>query len=770
MKKYLLIFGLLFNTLIMNGQECISGNCYDGFGKIIYSNGHEYIGEFKNGDPNGYGESIYVNGDVYFGEYNNGLKHGYGVFKWKNGNYYFGKFKNGQKNGLGVKLEKKSTNSQLRYLINGWKDGELLKRSVKEINDKSGCLIGKCNDELKDGIYTKNNKIRIGNLNKAIVFEKFSHILYDIKIGEYDETNKLKKGIRNFNNNSFEFINKKSGTWNGYYYSNYSKNINLKTWLNDELIEELSINELKNKISSPPDLIISNLEFNDFNSNNLLEANEQATISFNIKNIGEGSAYGIIIQIDDKNNIHGLNYDRNKQINILKPQSVNIVTIPLSGSMSLATGESVFSILISEGNGFDADPINLSIPTQSFIPPDLEIVDFVFISDVGEMKLGEKVNLQFAIQNIGQGIAEDIQIKMIIPDNVFAADETNYSINKLNPGEKKLYDFSFFTNKRFSDDVLNITAKLSEKYDKYAKDKIMSVMMKEDISNALALKVESNISIDNVNIDRFSLNSNVDKNIPVNSKVNNRFAFIIGNEDYVSYQSGLQNEQNVDYAERDATIFKKYCLNTLGVKSENMIFITNATSAKMNQKIDLVTKIVSKLGNKAELIFYYAGHGLPDEITKEPYLIPVDVSSSYLNNAISLDDLYDKLSKTGAKRVIAFVDACFSGGARDNSLLVSRGVKINPKMTNISNNLVVFSASSETQSALPYNKENHGMFTFYILNKLKESSGKISLGELYDYISEEVSLNSLKINQTEQEPNVIFSPSIENKWRNWQLY
>ena len=62
----------------------------------------------------------------------------------------------------------------------------------------------------------------------------------------------------------------------------------------------------------------------------------------------------------------------------------------------------------------------------------------------------------------------------------------------------------FFTNKKFSNDVLNITAKLSEKYDKYAKDKVMSVMMKEDISNAISLKVESNNSIKDINIDRFS--------------------------------------------------------------------------------------------------------------------------------------------------------------------------------------------------------------------------------------------------------------------------
>tara|TARA_B100000767_G_scaffold5199_1_gene4928 strand:- start:583 stop:2373 length:1791 start_codon:yes stop_codon:yes gene_type:complete len=274
-----------------------------------------------------------------------------------------------------------------------------------------------------------------------------------------------------------------------------------------------------------------------------------------------------------------------------------------------------------------------------------------------------------------------------------------------------------------------------------------------------------------INTNKISVgNSEVDIDIPKNNKVKNRYAIIIGNENYSSFQKTLEKEQDVPFAVNDANTFKKYALETLGVEEKNLFFLENATSGQMNQTIDLVTKIVSKLGNKAELIFYYAGHGFPDELTKEPYLIPVDVSSSYLNNAISLDELYEKFSKTGAKKVLAFVDACFSGGARENSLLASRGVKINPKMTDISNNLVVFSASSETQSALPYNEENHGMFTFYLLKKIKESKGRITLGELFDYVSEEVSLNSLKINQKEQDPNVIFSPKIENKWRSWEIY
>ena len=172
----------------------------------------------------------------------------------------------------------------------------------------------------------------------------------------------------------------------------------------------VDISEINTDISSPPSLIVENIIFEDSNSNNLLEANEEATISFDLKNTGEGSAYSIDVLIEDSNNTQGLTYLKTKRINILNPKSTNTITIPVSASMDLATGTPSFNIKISEGNGFDIDPIGLTISSQSLIPPNLEIVDFVFSSDTGQMKLGEKVSLQFAIQNIGQGIAEDLSL------------------------------------------------------------------------------------------------------------------------------------------------------------------------------------------------------------------------------------------------------------------------------------------------------------------------------------------------------------------------
>ena len=100
-----------------------------------------------------------------------------------------------------------------------------------------------------------------------------------------------------------------------------------------------------------------------------------------------------------------------------------------------------------------------------------------------------------------------------------------------------------------------------------------------------------------------SVGCKVDVDIPSNYKVNNRYALIIGNEDYTSYQSGLSTEQNVEFAENDARIFKEYALRTLGVKDDNMYYLINATSGQMKQRIALVSSIIKQLGHKAELIF-----------------------------------------------------------------------------------------------------------------------------------------------------------------------
>ena len=266
-----------------------------------------------------------------------------------------------------------------------------------------------------------------------------------------------------------------------------------------------------------------------------------------------------------------------------------------------------------------------------------------------------------------------------------------------------------------------------------------------------------------------SFSSLLAKNIPVNKKIDNRYALIIGNEDYTSYQRGLDSEQDVDYAVNDAKIFKEFALKTLGVKEDNMFFHTDVAAVKMRREINKVQMIMEALGSKGELIIYYAGHGYPDELTKVPYLIPVDVSAVDLDFAYKLNDLYKTLAETNASKITIFLDACFTGGGRESGLMASRGVKVKPKEGTLNGNIVVFSASSKNQSALPYHKERHGIFTFHLLKILKEKEGDISYGDLYDRLKVDVNISCIKENSKQQEPQVNTSQKVINDWRNWKF-
>jgi hypothetical protein len=269
---------------------------------------------------------------------------------------------------------------------------------------------------------------------------------------------------------------------------------------------------------------------------------------------------------------------------------------------------------------------------------------------------------------------------------------------------------------------------------------------------------------------QFEKLSDIDQNIPSNNSVNlYRFALIIGNEDYSSHQVDLSSEINVDFARNDATAFKEYAINTLGIPEKNVIFLLDATTGQMNQGISKLNLIIKNTQGKAEVFVYYAGHGLPDEQTKEAYIMPVDVSGKNANEGIPLKILYSKLTEFPSKRITVFIDACFSGGARNSGLLAARGVKVKPKEGLLNGNLVVFSASSGEQSSLPLKGKYHGIFTYYLLKKIQETKGDINYDELSKSIIENVSLQSVLINDKEQSPQISVSSLIQTEWKNYNL-
>lgn len=258
--------------------------------------------------------------------------------------------------------------------------------------------------------------------------------------------------------------------------------------------------------------------------------------------------------------------------------------------------------------------------------------------------------------------------------------------------------------------------------------------------------------------------------IPVSTEVNrSSYALIIGNEDYKSHQPSLNYEQNVEYALNDARLFREICNKTLGVPAENIIYLENATYAKTKQAIEQIELICKHSKTKPSIFFYYSGHGLPEETTRIPHIIPVDVSGNNINFGISLPELYKSLTKYPVEKAIVVLDACFTGDARNSGLVSSRAVRVRPKENVLYSRILVFSASSSDQPSKSYKEKGHGLFTYYLTRKIIESNGNITLGELDEYIVGIVPVKSALINQCEQVPQTNVSNEILNEWKNWTL-
>ncbi|MBQ6065022.1 MAG: leucine-rich repeat protein [Prevotella sp.] len=260
------------------------------------------------------------------------------------------------------------------------------------------------------------------------------------------------------------------------------------------------------------------------------------------------------------------------------------------------------------------------------------------------------------------------------------------------------------------------------------------------------------------------IDNTLDVNIP-SASVNNSsaFAVIVGNERY-------SQVSNVDYAENDAKVFAEYCRKTLGIPQKNVRTYGNATYAGFVQAIKDVKEIAKAYNGQISVIFYYAGHGVPNESTKDAYLLPVDADGRQMETCYSVGRLYKELGEMGAKNVVVFMDACFSGAQRGEGMLASaRGVALKAKAEAPQGNMVVFTAATGDETAYPYKEKGHGMFTYFLLKKLQETKGDCTLGELGEYIQTNVSQQSVVINRKSQTPTIVPSEGMMDSWRGLKL-
>lgn len=280
-----------------------------------------------------------------------------------------------------------------------------------------------------------------------------------------------------------------------------------------------------------------------------------------------------------------------------------------------------------------------------------------------------------------------------------------------------------------------------------------------EVPGSPSSKGTQTISKNNITVGR----SDVDLNIPLVSRHNeNTFAVIIANENY-------QQEANVPFAHNDGQTFSEYCTKTLGIPSKNVHLVLDATLNNIRGEVGWMNRVARAYDGHAKFIFYYAGHGIPDERTKDAYLLPTDGYGSDVLTGYKIERLYEQLANLPAESVLVFMDACFSGSQRGDAMLAStRGVAIKTKSEIPEGRIVVFSAAQGDETAYPLMDKGHGTFTYYLLKKLQLTKGNVSLGELTDYVTQQVE-RAVVTNRKSQTPMVSPSAAMGKKWRELKM-
>ena len=508
----------------------------------------------------------------------------------------------------------------------------------------------------------------------------------------------------------------------------------------------------------PPDLS-STVSFIEPSGNNLLDAEETAQLNITISNKGKGNA-GMVEAKLDLGSIAGISYPKSIYFGEIKAGETNSKVVELKAGQNISTTEVELKINFTEQNGFPPEDKIIQFSTKSFIPPDIQIAD-IAIDDQnknGKIEPGEQFDLLVRIQNKGNGLAKNVNTKLILGKDIFLLPSSNAEnqFNQLSAGEYKDLHYTLVTAKTATN--LNLTLDILEAHTQFNKlNQPLNLAFNRQERTAESIIIsgkERKINIENAP----ALSIDVEQNIPVLSKADNKkWGVIFGIENY-------RNVSSVPFARRDAEFMKEYFNKVLGIPTENIYFQTDesATLSEFKTVFDpggWLAKNAGKPGN--EIYIYYSGHGAPDPAGNKAYLLPADGNPNYAAiSGYGLDQLYANLAQLKVKQITLFLDSCFSGANRDNETILAsaRPVFITTTIPSVASHIAVFSAATGNQISSGYSDKQHGLFSYYLMKGLRgeadsNKDNKLTQKELNDYLSEQVNTQARRMGR-EQEPQL----------------
>jgi len=229
--------------------------------------------------------------------------------------------------------------------------------------------------------------------------------------------------------------------------------------------------------------------------------------------------------------------------------------------------------------------------------------------------------------------------------------------------------------------------------------------------------------------------------------------------DAVAIIVGIENYKRVakaDFANEDAKDFYTYANRALGIKPENIKLLVDEGAGDIEILSAFQNWLPLKVNKgKTDVYVFYSGHGFPSQDGKGLYFLPFNVDKQYLERtSVKQKELIAALQTVQAKSVTVFIDACYSGQARNGETLVAGvkpiALKADEQAYPLDFTVITASAFNQLSSASADLK--HGIFSFYLMKGMEgdadeNKDGKITAGELQRYLSDNVGRQAMGMNR-----------------------
>ncbi len=220
------------------------------------------------------------------------------------------------------------------------------------------------------------------------------------------------------------------------------------------------------------------------------------------------------------------------------------------------------------------------------------------------------------------------------------------------------------------------------------------------------------------------------------------------------------------YTVADAEAVYRTLIGPGGFRKDHVMLLTDTAERKptlRNIRYALGTFLARSARKQDTVVIFYAGHGAPEADLRgaerdglAKYLIPVDADPDDLySTALPMDEIKTIFERIEAERVVAFIDACYSGaaGGRTFASMKTRATTVDDlfleRLTR-SKGRAIITASRPAEVSIELGELGHGIFTYYLVQGLTGAAdanhdGIVSLQELYEYIEQQVTQKSRSV-------------------------